>query len=162
MRVIKNVITSLAALLLLGTISSCVAAADVVTVKSPEDYSKLVADDKVVLVEFYSAYCGSCKEFSKHWHQLEKDFAEKLILARVKIDDSGPMKVAQKCGALSGGIPHVRLLTATDDTSVVLMSGGSGIKKSHVLAAEINAKLASFQTDASGAWLKKASSSAEL
>ena len=129
-------------------------AVDVTMVESPEDYSKLVADDAVVLVEFYSKYCGSCKEFSKHWHALEKTFEGKLKFARVKIDDSGPMKVAQKEGALSGGIPHVRLLTASDATNIVLMSGGSGIKKSHALTEEINEKMKGYKTSEDGVWLK--------
>ncbi len=131
------------------------ASPDVTVVESPEDYARLVADDAVVLVEFYSKYCGSCKEFSKHWHSLEDTFAGKLKLARVKIDDSAAMKVAQKVGALNGGIPHVRLLTATDDSSIVLMNGGSGIKKSRALAEEINQKLKTFDVS-EGMWLKKA------
>lgn len=136
--------------------ASAAAGADVTTVESPEDYARLVADDAVVLVEFYSKYCGSCKEFSAHWHRLEEEFKGKLKLARVKIDDSGPMKVAQKAGALNGGIPHVRLLTATDETSVVLMKGGAGIKKSHALTEEINRSMKGFAVSAEGLWLKKA------
>ena len=134
---------------------------NVVTVRGAEDYAALEADSEVVCVEFYSKYCGSCAEFSEHWHTLERKYAGKLKFARVKIDDSGPMKVAQKEGALSGGIPHVRLLTGSGSgDAVVLMSGGSGIKKSHVLAEEIDKHLSSFSTDpATGRWLKKSSGS---
>ena len=69
---------------------------------------------------------------------------------------AGLLKVAQTAGALNGGIPHVRLLTATDDSSIVLMNGGSGIKKSRVLTEEINQKLKTFDVSSEGTWLKKA------
>ena len=92
---------------------------------STEDFSKeIVKDDRVWIVEFYSAMCGSCKEFTPTWEKLEFSLKSKVVLGKVNIDDQNSMKLAQSLGVLDEGIPCIRLYTSkSDDKGFTLMSG---------------------------------------
>jgi hypothetical protein len=53
-----------------------------------------------LLQEFYSAMCGSCKEFTPTWDQLNKSLHRNVNTAKINIDEPEGMQVAQNLGVL--------------------------------------------------------------
>lgn len=70
--------------------------------------STVLADERVWLVEFYSTMCGSCKEFSGIWGQIETHFSN-IATMKISIDSADGLKIAEVMGALEEGIPSVQL-----------------------------------------------------
>ena len=68
----------------------------------------VIEDDRAWIVEFYSAMCGSCKEFAPTWDRIEMNLND-VLKTKVNIDQKGGMEVAQYMGALEEGLPNVRL-----------------------------------------------------
>ena len=68
----------------------------------------VIEDDRAWIVEFYSAMCGSCKEFAPTWDRIEMNLND-VLKTKVNIDQKGGMEVAQYMGALDEGLPNVRL-----------------------------------------------------
>lgn len=111
-------------ILLLLCLSICVlAAADL----QPSSFSNdVVGSERVWLVEFYSAMCGSCKEFAPTWEKIEFSLKSKLSLGKVNIDDQESMKLAQSLGVLDEGIPCIRIFSSkSSDKGASIMSGKS-------------------------------------
>lgn len=74
-----------------------------------EEFKKnVIQDDRAWIVEFYSAMCGSCKEFAPTWDRIEMNLND-VLKTKVNIDQKGGMEVAQYMGALEEGLPNVRL-----------------------------------------------------
>lgn len=92
-------------------------------------------DDRVWMVEFYSAMCGGCKEFASTWERLEKAYLTgtstgAIASGKINIDDKQGMKLAQELGVLDDGVPHVRLFKNKDDKN------GIAVVKSECLLFE--------------------------
>lgn len=86
--------------------------------------STVVDDERVWLVEFYSAMCGGCQEFEPTWIRLET-YLTSIATGRINIDDKLGMKLAAKLGVLDDGVPHVRLFTKRNDIKgLSLIKGG--------------------------------------
>jgi len=86
--------------------------------------SDALTDPRLWLVEFYSAMCGSCREFAPTWTRLEQNLKEKIMFGKVNIDEREGMQLAQSLGVLDEGIPCLRLYKAKDDSKgITVMSG---------------------------------------
>ena len=124
-------------------------------VPSQNVYDELKTISNVVVVEFYSEYCGSCKEFAEEWTKLieNKYFHKRIQWAKVNIDTPIGMAIAQAEGALDGGIPHVRMLD-TVNHHVVLMTGNQ-MRTAEEIEHAIRNKLKYYPTAAAmGPWIK--------
>jgi thioredoxin-like negative regulator of GroEL len=89
-------------------------------------------DDRVWMVEFYSAMCGGCQEFASTWERIEKAFSEgssggAIATGKINIDNKAGLKIAEELGVLDDGVPHVRLFKAKGDMT------GTAIVKSKTI-----------------------------
>ncbi|WP_313804064.1 thioredoxin domain-containing protein [Flavobacterium sp.] len=50
------------------------------------DYEKLIASDKIVVIDFYAEWCGPCKKMAPYLAKMEKDYAGKAKIVRVDAD----------------------------------------------------------------------------
>ncbi len=72
-----------------------------------ENFDEVIQNaQKPVLVDFFAAWCPPCSTLSPILERLEKEFEEKVIFAKVNVDDSP--KTSQKFGI--NPIPAVFLL----------------------------------------------------
>lgn len=95
--------------------------------------SKVIDDERVWLVEFYSTMCGSCKEFSGVWSKIEASM-KSIETTKINIDHVDGMEVAKALRVLEEGIPNVRILNSkTNLNGVTVMSGT--VQKFHELSA---------------------------
>jgi thiol-disulfide isomerase/thioredoxin len=72
--------------------------------------SKVLTSDEVYVVKFYSAMCGSCKEFNPAWERFEEK-AKNVETAKINIDNKDAQSLAKELGILKEGIPNVRAFT---------------------------------------------------
>jgi thiol-disulfide isomerase/thioredoxin len=88
--------------------------------------SEIIDDERVWLVEFYSTMCGSCKEFSTVWSQVESSMRS-IVTAQVNIDFPEGMEIAKKLKVLEEGVPNVKLLNRKHvEGGTTIMSGKGG------------------------------------
>ncbi|ESU22257.1 Thioredoxin family protein [Flavobacterium enshiense DK69] len=50
------------------------------------DYDKLIASDKVVVIDFYAEWCGPCKKMTPYLTKMEKEYQGKAKIIRVDAD----------------------------------------------------------------------------
>merc|ERR1719235_2335206 len=103
------------------------------------NFKKVKGEKKAYVIEFYSRMCGSCKEFAPAWHVLAQTATKwQIAAARVNIDDSKGMDLAEKLGILEHGIPTVQLLRPDGELSKIM--GGEDLEelqgKTHALIAK--------------------------
>jgi thioredoxin 1 len=55
---------------------------------SKSDLDKLVADNPVVLVDFYAEWCGPCKKMEPEMEKLAKAYAGKVVIHKVNVDEA--------------------------------------------------------------------------
>ena len=93
-------------------------------IRSVDEFRRLVqASPRAFLVEFFSGMCGYCQEFEPMWLELAKT-TTRLEPARVNIDTSGGMAVAELVGVINEGIPAVVLFNERQtDAHQTLMAG---------------------------------------
>eukprot|EP01061_Rhynchopus_euleeides_P042006 TRINITY_DN733_c0_g1_i1.p3 TRINITY_DN733_c0_g1~~TRINITY_DN733_c0_g1_i1.p3 ORF type:complete len:275 (+),score=161.52 TRINITY_DN733_c0_g1_i1:59-883(+) len=94
-----------------------------ISISTQADFrEKVLNHQDAFAVEFYSAMCGSCKEFSPIWDAYAKK-TPPVRTAKVNIDDKGAMDVAQALGVMEEGIPNVRVFTGADEKGVSILQG---------------------------------------
>lgn len=84
--------------------------------------NKVLEDDRVWLLEFYSPMCGSCTEFSPTWSKLETS-AKSIVTSKVNIDDKAGMELAKALGVLEEGLPGVRIFTSKTGNGISIVAG---------------------------------------
>jgi len=87
-----------------------------------EFQKKVLNDERVWMLEFYSPMCGSCTEFTPTWSKLESS-AKSIVTSKVNIDDSAGMELAKKLGVLDEGLPGVRLFTSKTGNGMSIVAG---------------------------------------
>lgn len=58
------------------------------------DFDKLLADNKILLVDFYAPWCIPCREMEPSLKNLEKEYKGKVTFSRIDMDKAKPL--AQK------------------------------------------------------------------
>lgn len=60
------------------------------------DFDKLLADNKILLVDFYAPWCIPCRQMEPSLKKLEKEYKGKVTFSRIDMDNAKPL--AQKLG----------------------------------------------------------------
>jgi len=58
---------------------------------SKSEYEKLIASDKVVVIDFYAEWCGPCKKMTPYLTKMEKEYEGKAKIVRVDADKNKPL-----------------------------------------------------------------------
>lgn len=53
---------------------------------STEEFSSLIKENKVVLVDFWAEWCGPCKMIAPIIEQLASQYKDKVVVAKVDVD----------------------------------------------------------------------------
>lgn len=79
--------------------------------------SEVLKSDKMVLVDFWAAWCGPCKMITPIIEELADDYAGKAVIGKLNVDEQG--EVGSKYGIMS--IPT--LLLFKDGEVIEKMTG---------------------------------------
>ena len=60
----------------------------ILDVKDKDFEEKVLKADKPVLCDFWAEWCGPCKQISPILHELAEDYKEKILIAKVNIDEN--------------------------------------------------------------------------
>lgn len=71
-----------------------------------DSFDSVVKDHTAVLVDFWATWCGPCKMVSPIMEQLAQEFSDKLVVAKVNVDEEP--ELTERFGIQS--IPTVILL----------------------------------------------------
>lgn len=55
-------------------------------IKSPEEFEKLIAQDKLIVVDFYDVWCGPCKFLAPKMLFFAKTYPD-VVFVRVDVDE---------------------------------------------------------------------------
>jgi len=85
----------------------------ILDVKDKDFKEKVLEADKPVLCDFWAEWCGPCKQISPILQELAQDYKEKILIAKVNIDENP--EVPSKYGIMS--IPTLILFKNGDSIS---------------------------------------------
>jgi thioredoxin 1 len=77
----------------------------VVEITSTGQLDKILADNSVVLVQLYADWCGPCQMLKPRTKEIAKDYAGKIVVAQVNVDNNRDLTAKYKVR----GIPDVRI-----------------------------------------------------
>ena len=60
----------------------------ILDVKDRDFKEKVLEAKKPVLCDFWAEWCGPCKQISPILHELAEDYKEKILIAKVNIDEN--------------------------------------------------------------------------
>jgi thioredoxin len=58
---------------------------------TPSDFDKLLADHKVLLVDFYAPWCIPCRQMEPSLKKLSKEYKDKVVFSRIDLDRAKPL-----------------------------------------------------------------------
>ena len=51
------------------------------------EFEKILATDKIVLVDFYAEWCLPCKKMEPYLKEISKDMADRVLVTRINVDE---------------------------------------------------------------------------
>ena len=60
----------------------------ILNVEDKDFKEKVLESDKPVLCDFWAEWCGPCKQIAPILHELAEDYKEKILVAKVNIDEN--------------------------------------------------------------------------
>lgn len=93
-------------------------------IKSPEEFEKLIAQDKLIVVDFYDVWCGPCKFLAPKMLFFAKTYPD-VVFVRVDVDEVSD--VADKYGVRA--LPTIIFCRDGQKLGEVLGADPSKIKK---------------------------------
>ena len=57
-------------------------------VATTSTFNELIADDKLVIVDFWATWCGPCRMISPILDELEEEMADQIAVVKVNVDDA--------------------------------------------------------------------------
>ena len=67
---------------------------------SEDEYKHLLDTDKYVIVDFYAEWCGPCKLMKPSLEEIAKEFADKVNVVRIDVDENQALSSTMKIQAL--------------------------------------------------------------
>lgn len=64
------------------------------------DFKKILATDKIVLVDFYAEWCIPCKKMEPYLNEISKDMADKVLVTRINVDEHSSLFNSLKLDAV--------------------------------------------------------------
>ena len=55
------------------------------------DFDKLLADNKILLVDFYAPWCIPCRQMEPSLKKLSKEYKDKVVFSRIDLDKAKPL-----------------------------------------------------------------------
>lgn len=52
-----------------------------------EEFSKAMADGKIVLVDYWAPWCSYCRRIGPAYDKIAEQFGDKIVVAKVNIDE---------------------------------------------------------------------------
>ena len=102
------------------------------TIENIEDFNKLMAQNKPVLLDFYADWCGPCQSLLPTVDKLSKEFEGKVEIQKVNVDKN--RELAAKFGVRS--IPALFFLKDSE-----IVDKANGIQPESALREKLNALL---------------------
>ena len=65
-----------------------------------QTFNDCISEDILVLVDFYADWCGPCKMLSPVIDEIAKDYADKIIVAKINTDDCYDICVNYKIASI--------------------------------------------------------------
>ena len=102
------------------------------TIENIEDFTKLIDQNKPVLLDFYADWCGPCQSLLPTVDKLSKEFEGKVEIQKVNVDNN--RELAAKFGVRS--IPALFFLKDSE-----IVDKANGIQSESTLREKLNALL---------------------